>query len=358
MVEVSVRWQGPLRWALLAVLAGALCSSAAAEQTVLSLLAVGDTGEPATALPWLDSATSVASAMAAEDGRASVDGLVLLGDNFYPDGLKQREFKDRLRSDLVGRFCHFIAFTARGRKSLGDSCEDAEEERHPVPIYAVLGNHDYHERESPRLQREHIGDYLADWQMPRRYAALHELPGGVSLVLVDSMLAVKGDRRRALHAILQRARGPWRILATHYPLADAGDGHSRRWGRELSTLLEEAGVRIHLHLAGHVHNLQLLTMEAPRPALQVLAGSGSSVRAVEETGEDRIFAEAALGFVRVDLVREAEAERLRISVYPVNPISLDGFNPGRPAVRVYLSADGSVSTEAGATTSRAQSRTP
>lgn len=347
---------GSLSLALL--ISGPSCSSKPAEtldKSVVSLLAVGDTGEPAALLSWLDPATGVAKAMAAEHRRAPVDGLVLLGDNFYPDGLKKREFKDRLRSDLVARFCHFIAFTARGRGSLADSCEDAESTRHPVPIYAVLGNHDYHERESPRLQREQIADYLADWRMPRRYATVHELPGGVSLVLLDSMFSVKGDRRRELHALLRRTRGPWRILATHYPLANAGEGHSRRWARELSTLLEETGVRIHLHLAGHVHNLQLLAMDLPRPALQVLAGSGSSARPLKDTEERRLFAEEALGFVRVDLLREADAERLRVSVYPVDPFSLNGFDPGQPAARVTVSADGSVSRDSAATSSRVQS---
>ena len=74
--------------------------------------------------------------------------------------------------------------------------------------------------------------------------------------------------------------------------------------------------------------------------------------------EQRIFAEAALGFVRVDLVRKSEAEHLRVSVYPVDPISLDRFDPGQPAKRIDLNADGSIRSKSPAGKTRSQSPTP
>src|SRR3990172_6165237 len=105
--------------------------------------------------------------MAAEDRSAPVDGLLLLGDNFYPDGLSERELEDRLRENVVGPYCRFVALTPRGEASLRATCPEPAALRHPVPIYAVLGNEDYDLRESPALQRERIPEYVPNWRMPR-----------------------------------------------------------------------------------------------------------------------------------------------------------------------------------------------
>jgi len=73
-----------------------------------SLLAVGDTGQPPTWLPWLAGQTAVASGLDEEDRRAPSDGLLLLGDNFYERGLKAEELVSRVRGNLVTPYCRFV----------------------------------------------------------------------------------------------------------------------------------------------------------------------------------------------------------------------------------------------------------
>jgi hypothetical protein len=271
----------------------------------VSLLAVGDTGKPAEVLDALDPARAVAAAMVAEDVRDPVDAVVLLGDNFYPDGLEEEEVKDRLRENLVGPFCHFVELTPRGAGSLRDACPEARA-LHPVPIFAVLGNHDYGERESPELQRRLVPEYVASWQMPRSDVALRELAGGLSLVLVDSNRILRGDGDGELVRALRRSRGPFRVVAAHHPMLDPGRGYDPRFEERMRELIERAGVPIHLYLAGHEHNLQAILGEPPAPPLHLVAGSGSDVRKVSESHAQRPFASASLGFARIDLQTDPE----------------------------------------------------
>jgi hypothetical protein len=288
-------------------------------------------------LSRLDPGYAVAAAMAAEDLRDPVDAVVLPGDNFYPDGLDQDEVKDRLRENLVGPFCHFVALTPRGEGSLRGACPESRA-RHPVPLFAVLGNHDYGERESPELQRKLVPEYVASWHMPSGDVEVQELSGGVSLILVDSNRLVRGEAERELVRALRRSRGPWRIVAAHHPMLDVGGGEDPRFARRMSELLARAKVPVHLWIAGHEHNLQALAGEPPGPALHLVAGSGSDVREISEVDTPRLFASASLGFVRLDVERNGGprlvATLLEVPAPPRAP-------QARVAARIEVRPDGS-----------------
>jgi len=302
---------------LLLSLAG--CGPAASEAppgTGLSLLAVGDTGKPREFLDVLDPSLAVATALAAEDERSPIDALVLLGDNFYPEGLEKDEVKDRLRANVVGPFCRFVALTARGAGSLREACPEREA-RHPVPLFAVLGNHDYGKPESPELQRRLVPRYVANWHTPEADLEVRELEGGVSLILLDSNRIGRGEDDAEAVRALARSRGPWRVVAAHHPLVDPGRGHDRRLEKRMRRLLERAGVPIHVWLAGHQHNLQAFVAGPGSPALQLIAGGGSDVREISEGADpSRRFASASLGFARID-AHEGEDPRLVASLFEV-----------------------------------------
>ncbi|MBW2245427.1 MAG: metallophosphoesterase [Deltaproteobacteria bacterium] len=284
----------------------------------LSLLVLGDTGQPIGGpLAALRPQHQVARALVAEDESAEVHGLVLLGDNFYPDGIEDDELKDRMRANVVAPYCRFLTFTSRGRGSLEESCGVAEAYRHPVPLYAVLGNHDYGERESPQLQKEVVPEYIKSWRMPDQ-VDVHELPGGVSLIPFQSMPLVRGKNEGQLVRALRRSKGPFRILAAHHPIADPGNGHDPKYSRRVRSAIAQAGVPVHLFLGGHEHNLQVIAGDGKGDAaLHVISGAGSDTRKVKPSSRKRLFGAESLGFARVDRVEAAGEPILRVTMFTV-----------------------------------------
>jgi hypothetical protein len=290
----------------------------------LSFLAVGDTGKPIEAIDALDPGKAVARALAAEDERDPIEAIVLLGDNFYPDGLEKDDLKDRLRENLVGPYCRFIELTPRGAGSLREACPEADAV-HPVPIFAVLGNHDYGERESPELQRRVVPDYVRSWRMPKDDVGVRELRGGVSLILLDTNRVARDDDDDDVVSAIRDSRGPWRVIAAHHPMLRAGRGYDERFRERMERIVAEAGVPIHLYLAGHEHNLQAFPAPGRSPALHLVAGGGSDVREISDADPSRTFAQGSLGFARVDFDRKPKP-RLVATLFDVPTPPL----PARP----------------------------
>ena len=308
-------------------------------ESELSLLAVGDTGTPRQRVRALDPGLAVAEALAAEDRAAPVDGLLLLGDNFYPDGLRERELDDRVRQNVVEQFCRFVRLTAPGRDRFADACPLPAEERHPMPIYALLGNHDYTAPESPRLQRNRIPEYVENWDMPTEPFEVRELPGGVSLILLESMRWVRGAGGKELIRAVRLARGPWRIVAAHHPMVDIGDHRVEKFERRIGRLLTDSKVRVHLFVAGHEHNLQVLERPGEWPPLHVVSGSGSTIRELTDDVPGRRFASAAHGFARVDV--QADPARIVTTLYEVATPTLSSAR-GRPVARFSVDPEGRI----------------
>jgi len=293
----------------------------------LSFFAVGDTGKvPSGFARSLDTQMRVARAMEAEHRRRPADAFVLLGDNFYPDGLAAKELAFRVRENVVRPYCSFLALDGPSWAEVADACEPERRGDRPVPIYAVLGNHDHTLPESPPLQREAVPRFVPNWRVPFGAVEVIELADSdlvpsASLILYDPrVLADQGDVA-SLERALREARGPWRILAGHYPISDA---HPGSWVRKA---LAEIDVPVHLHLGGHEHNLQIGAKSGGDPALQVVAGTGSSQRAVRNAVDDARFALVQPGFARIDLVGSGEAARLVATLVAIPTPSLSFGGP-------------------------------
>ena len=98
--------------------------NAAAARPLSSLLAVGDTGDRWGPLPWLfEGQLAVGTAMRREHARAPVDALMLLGDNFYPDGLLATELVPRIVENVARPYCAFIDPSAELRPFLDGRCD-------------------------------------------------------------------------------------------------------------------------------------------------------------------------------------------------------------------------------------------
>ena len=288
--------------------------------------------------------------MEAADRQRPVDALLILGDNFYPAGLQEEELRLRVAMNLVRPYCHFVDLSAPRSDEVTQACRRPLGERHPIPILAVLGNHDYRTPESPKLQAEAVPDFVANWDMPTERIAVRELGGGVSLIRLQSMEAVRrAQLLDELPEAIRSARGPWRILTSHHPVAPTRslEAHGRfeaRYMAEARRRIGEAGVPLQLAVSGHHHSLQIIEPSPPGPDLQVVSGGGGgALHAVNVVGRQR-FGSKSYGFARIDLVRRAGSERLVVSLYAVR----GGWLPaGRPslAARWSVALDGTLRDE-------------
>ena len=259
--------------------------------------------------------------MVAEDRRAPVDALVLLGDNFYPDGLHAHELVTRIRANLVRPYCRFAELAGPRSAEVADACALPETERRPVPILAVLGNHDYNSDASPGLQRDAIPGFLSNWSLTPGAANVVELAEGLSLVQVDAKLANYPAGAAELSAALDRAAGPFRVVALHLPVAVPEAHLRKRYAAEVTRIREVLAAARHpaqLILSGHEHNLQAILFDLGGPALHVIAGGGSTARRVVPPApvfEGRVFAMPATGFARVDLLGRGAEQGLLVSLF-------------------------------------------
>lgn len=311
----------------------------------LSLLSLGDVGAlPSAVGRSFQTQMRVAAVLAAEHRRRPADALLLLGDNFYPDGLSERELAYRVRENVVRPYCAFLALDGPAWPAVSDACESERRGARPVPLYAVLGNHDLTLPESPKLQREAVPRFVPNWHVPSEAVEVIDLADGelvasASLVLYDPhTLADEGDAA-LLERALREARGPWRILAGHYPI---NASHPGPWIRKA---LDAIDVPVHLHLSGHEHNLQIGVPATGDPYLQVVAGSGSGQRSVRHPLEGSRFELVEPGFARVDLVGDGDTARLVVTLVALPVSSLAIWEAPRVVQRWSVGLAGDVREE-------------
>lgn len=317
-------------------------SNPADEKLVASILAVGDTGEPWGPFPQLfEGQLAVGVAMQRENARARIDALVLLGDNFYPTGLLAREMLPRIVENIARPYCDFIDPSPELAALLDDACADSEQTR--PRLLAVIGNHDLESPGSLDLQRREIPHWVRNWDMPAEDSpAIRELPGGLSLILLNSTGPWDDSQTRALALALKTARGPWRVIIGHRPPIS---GHPQLSNMVARAARESERV-VHAYLAGHVHALVAIRGIAPAPALTVIAGSGSHAE-LQQSTEYRIteadLIVEKLGFVRVDVVTGAAVPpRLRLTLMSTPPSAALAFLGNNVVARYEIGLDGSL----------------
>ena len=244
----------------------------------LSFFALGDTG-------WqTDAKAAVAAAMAKQAGTAGLDLVLLLGDNFYRDGIASTR-DERWRT-------HFEeAFAAPELQ---------------VPFFAALGNHDHNGNVQAQVEYSAQSER---WRMPGQYfeftrSITHACEVqfcvlDTTTMRLDSFAA--DEQVRWLEEKLANSTARWKVVVGHHPLVSGGDhGGSSNVRDRIEPLLVEHGV--YLYLSGHDHDLQLL--ESGHRYLQVVSGAGSMTRDVRWMDET-LYAEAEPGFASF-LLTEAE----------------------------------------------------
>jgi len=189
--------------------------------------------------------------------------------------------------------------------------------------------------------------FVLNWEVPAESSpVVRELPGGLSLVFLDTEWPWDAPDVDALAAALGTARGPWRVIVGHRPPIA---GHP-----QLSKMVERAarqsGHIVHAYLSAHVHGLAAIRGVGGAPALTVIAGSGSEVdlqSAPEYRIEDADVLAGVLGFVRLDAFAEAGAgptpSHLRITLFEARPSAALAFLGSSEIARYEIQLDGSVS---------------
>lgn len=185
----------------------------------------------------------VAAGMAARAQATPPDFFVLLGDNFYPDGVAS--------SDDSKWRTHF-------------------EEPYAAPcfardFYVALGNHDH--RGSVQAQLDY-GASHSRWQLPAPwYAFTVALPSGATadfFVLDTTQLvdetAAAATQLSWLADALGRSSGRWQIVVGHHPVRSTQSRGLADYRERLEPVL--AGFGVDLALFGHDHFSQWL----PPPA--------------------------------------------------------------------------------------------
>jgi len=297
---------------------GPAAASPSNARRIVTFLTLGDTGSILRWRPFSEGQRSVGRGMAIEHQRAPVDALVMLGDNFYPRGLTSADLVFRIRRNLVRPYCAFVDLAAPRSDEVESACPLPANQRRPVPIYAVLGNHDYKTPESPLLERESIPEFIKNWSLPEETAHTVELQGGVSLILVDSPLIARTLDTGEVRRELRKSSGPWRILVAHHPIAIREGREPTGYGGAMYEAILASGRPVQLFLSGHRHNLQLMVVSEPRPMVHVIAGGGSNRRPLREPPFiGRHYAIETTGFARVDLLEAGGIEHLEVSLFTV-----------------------------------------
>ena len=255
---------------------------------VVSFLAFGDSG---TGGPGQ---RRVAESMAKVIGANPVDFALMLGDNFYPDGLASASdpLFDQLFRDVYLK------------------------ERFPFPFYITLGNHEYHRNAAANLK---LGARDARWKMPaRRYAFTAPLSDRESVLFlcldttaVDAPARVTPDVdvRPPLEGVaeeLAAARGAaWRFVFGHHAFLTSGaHGESEPMLKQLAPVL--AAGKTDAYLCGHDHILESLSPVAGVPQI-VSGGGGGWDRAtpIVHVRRESLFRQTGGGFVRAEIRPDA-----------------------------------------------------
>jgi 3',5'-cyclic AMP phosphodiesterase CpdA len=204
------------------------------EQARLRLAVAGDVGHPSAELD------ATVAAIDRSLDQMPLDGLVLLGDNVYPDG------DPALVPDAV--FAPFAPVLDRG-----------------VRLLAVLGNHD--------VQSGRGDQVAARLDMPGRWYA--EQLGDIRFIGLDSTQPEDPQQRSWLEDTLASRDSPWTVVALHHPPFSAGwHGSNRAVRRSFEPLFRRFGVD--LVLAGHEHDYQRSLPQGP--TTYVISGAATHLR--------------------------------------------------------------------------------
>ncbi len=213
------------------------------------------------------------------------DMAIGLGDNFYPDGVKDV-------ADEQWQKGFEVPYAGVG----GDL---------PIDFWMVLGNHDWAENAQAQI------DYTLQserWRMPYKYYTVPGLPSFLKLVAFDSQSLVEPpdkdavrlaqDQRRFMEEQICEGEG-WHIVFAHHPALSSGSLASPEVSSFLSSI--DTTCNIHIFLSGHEHFQEHLRDERMDMIVQGAAGKVSDS---DNESPASLYVKDALGFAILSIDAE------------------------------------------------------
>eukprot|EP01065_Artemidia_motanka_P034701 TRINITY_DN423_c2_g1_i1.p1 TRINITY_DN423_c2_g1~~TRINITY_DN423_c2_g1_i1.p1 ORF type:complete len:471 (+),score=100.00 TRINITY_DN423_c2_g1_i1:65-1477(+) len=209
-----------------------------------------------------------------------LDFVLLLGDNFYPDGVKSvtdKRWGELWGGSLTRRRVSEAGETVMTRSFVGPYLREPGLQ---VPYYAVLGNHDYQSNPAAQVAMTTAPQNPGRlWRMPgRNYRFGFRLADGTrvdffgldtngvqrSVLRSHSRMGQQtpADVARLAEELRDTEPGGWRFVYAHHPLRTHGRFHSgisdalRKTGKDggLEEVMAANGVQA--YFAGHEHIMQ------------------------------------------------------------------------------------------------------
>lgn len=250
---------------------------------MVRFVAIGDTGKGNAGQ------RAVARAVRAVCEARGCDFVVLLGDNYYPRGMQSPDDPriDALVTDVYA--------------DLG------------VPVYAVLGNHDWgHGRDAD------AAGWQVDWarahpfvRMPAPYYGFTAGPAAFFALDTTSIFYGDGAEQVAwLDEALREADARYKVVFGHHTYrsngehGNAGAYEGLGWvpivrGAPLKRMFQEHVCgRADLYVSGHDHLLQWISHCGTE---LVVSGAGATARELVDRGNEPRFAAARLGLAWIEL---------------------------------------------------------
>lgn len=278
-------------------------AAAAVAQEALHLLLIGDFGTGSK------DQVKVSQAMQkfVADSGAKPEGLWLLGDNFYS-------------LDKSG----FSTESQRWAKQIEEMYPASV---FPGPMWAVLGNHDYHDNPGgEKVQLAYAQKPGVRWKLPAKWYRFDLGPQDqplVTFLCLDSNLpAISGapDKKTKkprnsltaaeekeqltwLKAELLKPRAPFTIAVGHHPLYSNGShGDTKTLLAQWEPLFQEH--QVHAYMCGHDHDLQHLEM-AGRFTTHLLSGGGGASTRKMPNERKMPYGKDVHGFTHLQITAEA-----------------------------------------------------
>jgi tartrate-resistant acid phosphatase type 5 len=250
----------------------------------LRLFIVGDTGS------GNENQYRVAKEMEMRCEMYGVDAILLLGDNAYQGGMYSVDDEQ---------------WTTKVEKPYGGPCLK------DVPIYAILGNHDYKSNPASQIQYSSISPR---WKMPNRFYSV-DFGFLLKIVAIDSTLSdfCFNPKFCSLDYMLEALQQPttiWRLVMSHHPLKTASaQGHGHTGGARGLLIKPFVCNKADFWVAGHAHMLEHRTFDGCSLQHFVSGGGGGDLTQVDPDATDYLFSLSSHGYMELELTREQAVSR-------------------------------------------------